>query len=182
MTGAAAPVGVAVMAYGTPAGPDEIETYYTHIRRGRPPSAEQLAELTGRYEALGGTSSMAARTAAQVAAIEAALEARAPGRFLVALGQKHASPFVEDAASELRARGAEVVVGVVLAPHFSAASVGEYQARLAAAVETQGGRAVAIDRWSDLEAWLAFTAAAVSDGLAALPDRTKVLFTAHSLP
>ena len=32
-------VGVLVMAYGTPRRPDEIEAYYTDIRRGRPPTA-----------------------------------------------------------------------------------------------------------------------------------------------
>jgi ferrochelatase len=100
----------------------------------------------------------------------------------VALGQKHAVPFVEDAASELRAAGAEVIVGLVLAPHHSAASVGEYQTRLHDAVEAQGGRAVAIPRWCDEPAWLDFTARAVLDARAEMPATTKVLFTAHSLP
>ena len=36
-------VGVLLMAYGTPRRPDEIEAYYTDIRRGRPPTAEALA-------------------------------------------------------------------------------------------------------------------------------------------
>lgn len=172
-------VGVVVMAYGTPASPDDVEPYYTHIRRGRPPSPEQLADLRRRYDALGGTSSMAERTAAQVAAIAAALEERAPGRFRVALGQKHAAPFIEDAAATLAAEGVTDVVGLVLAPHHSGASVGEYQRRLAEAVS---GRTAPIDRWSDLDAWQAFTADTVREGLAALPEKTKVLFTAHSLP
>ncbi|HMJ77489.1 MAG TPA: ferrochelatase [Iamia sp.] len=171
-------VGVVVMAYGTPATPDDVEAYYTHIRRGRPPAPEQLADLQRRYDALGGTSSMAARTAAQVDAIAAALEERAPGRFRVLLGQKHAAPFVEDAAAALAAEGVTDVVGLVLAPHYSGFSVGEYQKRLATAV----GRAVSIDRWSDLPEWLDFTAAAVLAARAELPEKTKVLFTAHSLP
>lgn len=175
-------VGVVVMAYGTPASPDDVPAYYTHIRRGRPPTPEQLADLQRRYDALGGTSSMAARTAAQVDAMAAALEERAPGRFRVVLGQKHAAPFVEDAAATLAAEGVTDVVGLVLAPHFSGFSVGEYQRRLAEAVTGAGGRTAAIDRWSDLDAWLAFTAAAVTAARADLPERTKVLFTAHSLP
>ena len=38
---------------GTPRymAPEQIEEYYTHIRRGRPPEPEQLEELTQRYEA-----------------------------------------------------------------------------------------------------------------------------------
>jgi ferrochelatase len=175
-------LGVVVMAYGTPATPADVEPYYTHIRRGRPPSPEQLADLQRRYDALGGTSTMAERTSAQVAAIASALEERAPGRYRVVLGQKHAAPFVEDAAATLAAEGVTDVVGLVLAPHYSGFSVGEYQRRLADAVAEHGGRAVGIDRWSDLDAWQAFTATAVRDALAELPEKTKVLFTAHSLP
>jgi protoheme ferro-lyase len=39
---------VLLMAYGTPRHRDEIEPYYTDIRRGRPPTPEQLADLVRR--------------------------------------------------------------------------------------------------------------------------------------
>ena len=38
--------GVILMAYGAPRTPEEIEAYYTDIRRGRPPTPEQLADLS----------------------------------------------------------------------------------------------------------------------------------------
>src|SRR3546814_11710790 len=62
--GAAMPdhLGVVVMAYGTPASTDDIEAYYTHIRRGRAPTPEQLAEQTARSTAIGGTPPPAQRT------------------------------------------------------------------------------------------------------------------------
>ncbi|HMQ28279.1 MAG TPA: ferrochelatase, partial [Acidimicrobiales bacterium] len=123
------PVGVVVMAYGTPKRPEDVEAYYTHIRRGRPPEPEQLADLQRRYDALGGVSPLAQRTEAQRAAVEAALEARAPGGYRVVLGQKHAAPFIEDAAATLADEGVARVVGLVLAPHYSGFSVGEYQRR-----------------------------------------------------
>ena len=94
-------VGVLVMAYGTPSGPDDVEAYYTHIRRGRPPSPEQLADLTRRYDAIGGISPLAERTRAQRAAIAAALDAVEPGRFVVSGGAKHAAPYIEDGVAEL---------------------------------------------------------------------------------
>jgi ferrochelatase len=174
-------LGVVVMAYGTPASPADVEAYYTHIRRGRPPTPEQLADLTRRYEAIGGTSPLAERTEAQRAALAAALEERAPGRATVVLGQKHAAPFIEDAAGSLVDGGADAVVGLVLAPHYSRSSVGEYHARLAAAVDGRVpvGR---VDSWHLEPAYVDFLARAVEAGLASLPDRTTVLFTAHSLP
>ena len=68
------------MAYGTPRAPEEIEAYYTDIRRGRAPSPEQLADLIRRYEAIGGISPLAGLTEAQRVALQAALDERAPGR------------------------------------------------------------------------------------------------------
>src|SRR2546428_11781290 len=49
-----APLGVLLMAYGSPATLHDVEAYYTHIRGGRVPSAEQVAELRARYERIGG--------------------------------------------------------------------------------------------------------------------------------
>ncbi len=44
------------MAYGTPRSADEIGEYYTDIRGGNRPSAEQLTRLMERYKAIGGAS------------------------------------------------------------------------------------------------------------------------------
>lgn len=178
--------GLVVMAYGTPASADEIEAYYTHIRRGKPPEPEQLAELTQRYQAIGGVSPLAERTRDQVDAIRAALEAAEPGSWRVALGNKHAAPYVEDAVATLADRAApdrpDRLVGLVLAPHWSRGSVGEYHARAAAAAGEHGLPYTPIESWHDLPAWIDAQAARVREALADLPAKTKVLFTAHSLP
>ncbi len=177
-----APLGVVVMAYGTPATPADIGAYYAHIRRGRPPEPAQLAELTARYEAVGGTSPLADRTEAQRLALVDALAARRPGGTRVVLGQKHAAPFIEDAVASLAADGTTRVVGLVLAPHFSRSSVGEYQRRLADAATGHGMASAGIESWHLEPAYLGFLAGAVDAGLQGLPERTEVLFTAHSLP
>lgn len=170
------------MAYGTPASPDDVETYYTHIRRGRAPTAEQLADLSRRYDAIGGISPLAQRTGAQMDAIGRALEQAHPGRFVLRLGQKHAAPFVEDGVADLAAIGVDHVVGLVLAPHYSAFSVGQYHERASAAAADAGIPYRRIDQWHLEPAYLAHQAASVTDRLTALPERSKVVFTAHSLP
>lgn len=182
MSGPVTEVGLVVMAYGTPASLDELEAYYTHIRRGRPPTPEQLSDLRSRYAAIGGTSPLAERTEVQRVGLASALEEVEPGRWAVALGQKHASPFIEDAVASLAATGVQQIVGLVLAPHYAAASVGQYQERLHAAAAAHGLRSAAVDDWHLEPAYVAFLARAVREGLAGLPERTKVLFTAHSLP
>jgi ferrochelatase len=157
--------GVVVMAYGTPASPDDIEAYYTHIRRGRPPTPELLAELRGRYDAIGGVSPLRRITEAQRDAIATALG----HDYDVVLGFKHAAPFIEDATADL----GDDIVGVVLAPHYSRGSIGEYVERLGHPT---------VESWHDLPEWLDFQANAVRTALEDLPTDTAVVFTAHSLP
>ena len=166
------------MSYGSPASIDDVEAYYTHIRRGRPPTPEQVADLVGRYESLGGTSPLRQITEAQAARIGAALG----DGWTVALGYKHAAPFIEDAVASLAEAGVDVVVGVVLAPHYSRGSVGEYVTRLRKAAADHGVPAAAVESWHDLSEYVDFLVTVVRDGLRPLPARTKVIFTAHSLP
>jgi ferrochelatase len=175
---------VLLMAYGTPGSPEEIEPYYTDIRRGNPPPPELLADLVRRYEAIGGTSPLASRTRAQAAGLASALEERAPGEVGVTIGLKHAAPKIEEAVDELVAGDVRRIVGLVLAPHYSAASVGEYlaRARRRAADRDPAVDVLGIESWHLEPAYLDFLATGVEAGLAELPDRTKVLFTAHSLP
>lgn len=174
--------GLIVMAYGTPRSPDDVESYYTDIRRGRPPTPEQLADLKARYDAIGGISPLAERTEAQRVALASALDARAPGQFEVVLGQKHAAPFVEDAVRALADQGITRAVGLVLAPHYSAFSVGQYHARAAAAGAELGVELLPIDSWHLEPAYLDFLTAALAEIRVDLPAGHKVLFTAHSLP
>ncbi len=169
--------GLLVMAHGTPATPSEIEPFYTRIRRGRPPTAEQLADLVARYEAIGGLSPLHERTQAQVSALSRSL----PG-WPVALGQKMTEPTIEDGMRKLAGAGADLVVGLVLAPHFSTMSVGEYHRRASDAAAAAGIAYVPIESWHLLESYVEFLASAVQASLVALPVPSRVIFTAHSLP
>jgi len=175
-------VGVLLMAYGSPASLDDVEAYYTHIRRGRPPEAAQLAELVGRYDALGGVSRLRERTDAQAAAIQRALDELAPGGFEVRLGSKHAAPFIEDTAAALADDGFDRIVGAVLAPHHSRGSVGEYLERARAVALERAVAFAGVEQWYDLPEYHAFLVDAVRDARAGMPPNTKVFFTAHSLP
>lgn len=173
---------VVVMAYGTPRSVDEIEEYYTDIRRGRPPTPELLAELTSRYEAIGGLSPLAERTEAQRAAIAAQLDDRFPGVYEVMIGLKHANPKIEATVDEVARRGFRRAIGLVLAPHDSAYSVGQYLGRLDAAAEPYGIATAGVRSWATEPAFVEFLARDLQTRLAAAPRRRHVFFTAHSLP
>lgn len=177
-----APIGVVLMAYGTPRSAAEIEPYYTDIRRGRPPAPEQLAELTARYEAIGGLSPLAERTEAQRAALASQLEALEPGRYRVEIGLKHAEPKIETTVQRLADGGVRRIVGIVLAPHDSAYSVGQYLDRLRDAAEPLGLATAGVRSWATEPAFVAFVADDLARRLATAPPSRRVLFTAHSLP
>lgn len=181
-------LGVLVMSYGSPESLDKVEPYYTDIRRGRPPSPEQLAELIARYEAIGGTTALATHSASQLAAIRTALDliaASSPAgavSFVLEAGHKHAAPSIEAGVDALASKGVDGIVGVVLAPHFSQGSIGTYLDRAAARCTETGVAFSGIQRWWDLPEFVAFGAEAVRAQLDDRTDRSLVLFTAHSLP
>lgn len=176
------PTAVLLMAYGTPPTRADIEPYYTDIRRGLPPSPEQLADLNARYDAIGGTSPLAAVTEAQRVALQAALHREAPGEFVVVQGLKHAEPTIEAAVEVLAAQGCSHIIGLVLAPHYSAYSVGQYLDRARAAAEPHNITVAAVQSWATEPAFVQFVAADIKTKLAGMPANTRVVFTAHSLP
>lgn len=175
-------IGVLAMAYGTPIDRADIPRYYTDIRRGNPPPPGLLEALTARYDAIGGTFPLREITESQRLGLQVALDRRSPGQYRVGLGCKHSPPTVEAGVSALAAAGAERLVGLVLAPHYSKLSVGEYAARAAAAAAASRLPVSTIPSWHLLPAYVEFLAAAVRDGLAGLPQDAEVVFTAHSLP
>jgi protoporphyrin/coproporphyrin ferrochelatase len=176
------PVGVLVMAYGTPRDRDDVEAYYTDIRRGRPPTAEHLADLVRRYDAIGGTFPLREITEAQRTALAVSLDKVAPGEFVVEIGTRHSSPSIENGVGALVAAGAVRLIGLVLAPHYSQMSIGAYAERAAKAAAEHQTAIDVIESWHLLPAYVDFLADAVRAALGAVPADSEVVFTAHSLP
>ncbi|HWE71007.1 MAG TPA: ferrochelatase [Acidimicrobiales bacterium] len=182
------PIGVLVMAHGTPGTPEEIEPFYTSIRRGRPPTPELLADLVRRYDAIGGISPLAERTRRQVDGLAAVLEESSPGQYLVRYGAKHTFPRIENAVPALHAEPVGRIVGIVLTPHQSSLGSGEYLRRAAeaAAATDPPSDFVGIPSWHRAPGLAALLATRTTTALAQLtPEqrrRTSVFFTAHSLP
>ncbi len=173
---------VMLMAYGTPRTKEEILPYYTDIRRGRAPTEEQLNDLIKRYEAIGGLSPLKQLTEDQRDALQTELDLINPGHYQVFLGLKHATPFIEESVVEVAGLGFKRIVCLVLAPHYSTYSIGQYTDRVRVSAEPFEIEVVGIDSWAREEAFIDFLAADMKAKLAELPERTKVLFTAHSLP
>lgn len=180
-------IGVLVMSYGTPENLEQIEAYYTHIRRGNKPSPEQLEELTERYKAItGGVFPLKANTDKQVAALNEALNRLYADReFVCYQGLKHAYPFIEDGVKQMAKDGIREAVGVVLAPHYSIMSIGSYIKRAREAAKKEGLEIRFVENYhlhpAFIEAWTARVLEAL-DKFDTGKEEVKVIFTAHSLP
>jgi protoporphyrin/coproporphyrin ferrochelatase len=165
---------VILMAYGSPDRLADVPDYYADIRGGRPISREHLADLVARYRALGvgeenDPSPLNAVTEATRAALEQALGVE------VYTGMRHWRPRIAEAVEAALTDGADVLVGLVLAPHYSSLSIAKYRALFEEAV---AGRMETrfVERWGTEPAFIRALARRVAGTTA------HVVFTAHSLP
>jgi ferrochelatase len=162
---------VVLMAYGSPERLDDVPAYYADIRGGRPIAPELLDDLVARYRRLGVEehNPLNAITEDTRAALERELA------MPVFTGMKHWTPRIADAVGSALATGANVVVGLVLAPHYSRLSIAGYRAQLE---EALGDRAELrfVDDWYLHEPFVAWHASRLRG------TREHVVFTAHSLP
>ena len=160
------------MAYGSPERLADVPAYYSDIRGGRPIRPELLEDLVERYRRLGidQGSPLNAITEETRAALEAEL-----GDVPVFTGMKHWTPRIADAADAAVSAGADTVVGLVLAPHYSAMSIAGYRTQLEQALDGRAKLAF-IDSWHDEPGFVELLAERVRG------THAHVVFTAHSLP
>jgi ferrochelatase len=163
---------VVLMAYGSPERLADVPDYYRDIRGGRPIRPELLEDLVERYRRLGieEGSPLNAVTEETRAALERELR-----DIPVFTGMKHWTPRIAEAAERALGSGAQTVVGLVLAPHYSELSIDGYRDQLEAALGDRTNL-VFVDSWHDDPSFVDL-----------LADRVRgtdahVVFTAHSLP
>jgi protoporphyrin/coproporphyrin ferrochelatase len=162
---------VILMAYGSPERIADVPAYYADIRGGRPIAPENLEDLVARYRRLGieDSNPLNAITESTRAALERELGVP------VFTGMKHWQPRISDAVDAALAGGARMLVGLVLAPHYSRLSIGGYRRLLDEAVASRAGVSF-VESWFDDAGFVAFLAGRIRD------TDAHVVFTAHSLP
>jgi protoporphyrin/coproporphyrin ferrochelatase len=172
-------VAVLLMAYGGPGSLNDVEPYLNDVRAGRPTSPELLHEIRERYAKIGGRSPILELTRAQGVAVGTALGAG----FQVYVGMRHWHPFIRETVEEIAQAGHRAVVGVVMAPHYSAMSVGAYEKKLLEAAQGRFETAL-VRSWGDHPEFLEAVSERVAQALQRFPSPSavQVIFTAHSLP
>ncbi|HEY4567212.1 MAG TPA: ferrochelatase [Savagea sp.] len=180
-------VGLLVMAYGTPYKEEDIEPYYTHIRRGRPPAQEQLDDLRRRYDAIGGISPLASITNDQAEALCNRMnEMQDDVEFVVYVGLKHITPFIEDAVEQMNEDGITEAVSIVLAPHFSTFSVKSYNGRAQEEAAKYGISLRSVESWYAQPKFIDYWANELKELYEDMPEEERdascLIVSAHSLP
>ena len=130
---------ILLMAYGSPDRLDQVEAYYTDIRRGSAPPPELLEELIGRYRAIGGGSPLSSIVERQRAALEAEL-ARRGHPIPVYAGMRHIAPRIATIVEGMARDGVERAVAIALAPQRSSNAAG-YRRAVEAGLATAGDAA-----------------------------------------
>ncbi|WOV89139.1 ferrochelatase [Sporosarcina oncorhynchi] len=180
-------MGLLVMAYGTPYKEEDIEPYYTHIRRGRPPAPEQLQNLKDRYEAIGGISPLARITDNQAEALGNCLnEIQDDVEFKVYVGLKHITPFVEEAVEQMDKDGITEAVTIVLAPHYSSFSVQSYNDRAKEEAAKHGITVTSVESWYKQPKFIEFWSTKIRGTFDSMSEQQRakacLVVSAHSLP
>src|ERR1700722_19681983 len=171
------------MAYGSPEKTEEIEDYYTDIRRGNPPAPAQLEELIGRYNAIGG-SPLFWITMQQATNLQTELGSE----YQVYIGMRHWKPWIIDAVAKMKEDGIDRAVGIVMAPHYSSMSIEKYIGKVEEAKEQLEYDLDIrfVKSWHDKHLFIEAIEHKISKALNLFSDleknRLKVIFSAHSLP
>jgi protoporphyrin/coproporphyrin ferrochelatase len=178
------PVGVLLMAMGGPDSLESVEPYLLDVRGGRPTPPELVEEIRERYRVTGGKSPVLDITRELAGKLEARL---GPG-FRVAVGLRHWQPRIAQAWRVLVEEKPERVVGLCMAPQYSAMTVGKYVGKLEEARAEVGGNVAVtwVRSWNRHPKLVDALAGAITEALERFPadgrETVPVLFTAHSLP
>jgi protoporphyrin/coproporphyrin ferrochelatase len=175
---------VLLMAYGSPDKLEDIEPYYTDIRRGRKPSPELLDELTDRYKTIGGKSPLLRITKEQAASLDANLGSE----YRVYIGMRHWKPWIHEAVLEMKLDGVEEAVGIIMAPHFSGMSIAKYMQAVEEAKEKHQAnfKIKFIESWHNHPLFIEALSEKIDVARKKFTEEEQqklaVIFTAHSLP
>ena len=166
--------GVLLLAHGAPERVEDVESYLTFVRGGRPASPRIVEEVERRYQAIGGSSPLLAWTRTQADALERMLG------IPVFFGMRNWHPFIRETMDRVRDAGLDRIAAIALAPQFSQLSVGLYIRRTEEARRQAGVAAEIV--WARSFHDDPLLIEAFADKLEPLAAGKKVLFTAHSVP
>jgi ferrochelatase len=182
---------VLIVAFGGPQGPDDVRPFLANVLRGRRVAPERVEEVAHHYDLFGGVSPLTELTMRQADLLRMRLRERGAA-LPVYVGMRNWHPFLADTLAEMSRAGVRRAVGFIAAAQRSYSSCTQYRENVDAARTTlrQAGLAdvdvVYVGDWHTHPGFIEANTDHVRDALDRLPaavrDRARVVFTAHSIP
>lgn len=176
---------ILLMAYGAPGAESDVEQYLAHIRQGRAPSPSDVENLKRRYRQIGGRSPLLDITKTQANALERMLNSGGM-RVRVYVGMKHWHPYISEVVPQILNDGFNKIIGLVLAPHYSAVTVGDYRRILEKVVQLTSLKVELefVESWCDNPFLHRAIAVSINKALKQfdVSQNVHVVYTAHSIP
>jgi len=177
------PLGVLLMAYGSPSGPEDLKGYLTEVMHGATPDAALVQEYIRRYELIG-WSPQNRITASVRKKLELRLQRERPGA-RVYLATKHWAPNIATVIPEAARDGFRHLVAVPLSPYASIWIMEPYRVGVAEGIRA-ASTPIEVDvrgGWHLDPNWIGYWVRAIRAELERIADRQRcVLLSAHSLP
>jgi ferrochelatase len=177
-----------LVSFGGPEGPEDVLPFLRNVTRGRGVPDERLAEVAEHYAHFGGVSPINAQNRDLLAALRT--EFAAAGLDLPAYwGNRNWHPMLTDTVAAMRDAGVRRALAFVTSAYGSYSACRQYLDDIAAARAAVGAGAPEIDKlrhFHDHPGFVRPHADAVHAALDTLPERaparTRIVFTAHSIP
>ena len=172
-----------VLSFGGPEGLDEVRPFLENVVRGRGVPPERLDAVEEHYRHFGGVSPLNARNRELIAAVRERTD------LPVYFGNRNWHPLAEDTVAEMARDGVRRALVFATSAYGGYSACRQYHEDIARARKAVGDRApelVKLRHFFDHPAFVAANADAVRAARDTLPaavrDRARVVFTAHSVP
>lgn len=180
---------VFLMAYGAPEKMEDVRPFLDNVLRGLPVPKERYEAVVHHYELLGGRSPLNELTDRQAEGLRAELK-RQKIDMPVFVGMRFYKPYMFTALKAMKEQGYRRAVGIILSPYQSMPSWEKYQETIQEVLDLGYADEVPevdfIRPWFDHPLFAKSQAAQVQAALDKVPAerraKTKVVFTAHSIP
>jgi len=179
---------VMLIAYGGPERIQDVHAFLENVLQGRKPSEAVLKKIIGHYQAIGGGSPLKALTFGQARALQQRLTEK--GKPIpVTVAMRCWTPFIDEVLQELKDRGKDKILAIIMSTFQSEASWGRYLSAVDSALKQLGETAPIVeyaDSFYEKEGFVQAHTENTQRVLAQIPTaehpHTVLLFTAHSIP
>ncbi|MEZ4705395.1 MAG: ferrochelatase [Bdellovibrionota bacterium] len=175
-----------LVSFGGPEGPEDVLPFLENVLRGKPVPEERKKEVASHYQAFGGISPINRQNREMIQALRKALHHENID-LPIYWGNRNWKPYIQDTLEEMAKDGRKNVLAYVTSAYSSYSGCRQYRENIENARQAldQAPTVDKIRSFFNHPLWIKVHAQRMEEALAkdsSSMERTKVLFTAHSLP